>query len=115
MRQIIKDIKKVDELFNQFINNDNFTLKEVNNFIPDSYIIKEAKHHLEISINELQGGINGTNCLNDFDTKRVDKDIKQLKSFIYKWSKKITKHKNDGMNWKELQTIIRSYNNDKKR
>ena len=44
MRAIVKSAKNVSELYNQFIDIDNMTWKQVDEFYADTYIIQEAEY-----------------------------------------------------------------------
>ena len=49
MRQIVKDAKKVDELYYIFISSDDMTWDQVEDLLPDSYILSEAKYRYILS------------------------------------------------------------------
>ena len=88
MRAIVKSAMKVGELSNQFIDIDNITWKQVDEFVTDAYMVKEAEYHLEIAIEWLE----------------------ELKRFIKTWKGKCQPHKNDGVAWEELELLIKGAN-----
>ena len=105
MRPIVQSAKRVSELANQFIDVDNLTWKQVDEFYADTYIIKEAEYHLGIAQEEIQS----------WDSDEPDyamylKDIKQLKRFIKTWKLKCQPHKNDGIPYEELEAMIKGAN-----
>ena len=102
MRAIVKSAMKVGELSNQFIDIDNITWKQVDEFVTDAYMVKEAEYHLEIAIEWLEELTS-----DDEDHAMWLKDSKQLKRFINTWDSKCQPHKNDGMKWEELELLIK--------
>ena len=105
MRPIVKSAKNVGELSNQFINVDQITWKQVDEFMPDAYMIKEAKYHLSVAIEWLE----------ELETDDPDysvwlKDSRQLARFIRNWQYKCQPHKNDGIQWEELELLIKGAN-----
>ena len=102
IRPIVKSAKRVSELENQFINVDNMTWKQVNEFYADTYIIQEAEYHLDICQEEIQSWES-----DELDYAMYLKDIKQLKRFIKNWKPKCQPHKNDGISYEELEVMIR--------
>ena len=104
MRPIVKSAKNVSELYNQFIEIDNMTWKQVDEFYADTYIIKEAEYLLHIQ-KELQSWEG-----DELEYAMYLKDIKQLQRFIKYWKPKCKPHKNDGISWEELDTMIKESN-----
>ena len=105
MRAIVKSAKNVGELDNQFINVDQITWKQVDEFMSDAYLVKEAEYHLSIAVEWLE----------ELDTDDEDypmwlKDSRQLKRFINTWEGKCQPHKNDGVAWEELELLIKGAN-----
>ena len=96
MRPIVKSAKNVGELFNQFIEIDNMTWKQVDEFYADTYIIQEAEYHLSIAIEWLE-----ELHTDDEDYPMWLKDSRQLKRFIKTWKPKCQPHKNDGIAYEE--------------
>ena len=104
MRAIVKSAKNVIELYNQFIDIDNMTWKQVDEFYADTYIIQEAEYLLHIQ-KELQSWEG-----DELEYAMYLKDIKQLQRFIKYWKPKCKPHKNDGISWEELDTMIKEAN-----
>lgn len=102
MRAIVKSAKNVGELDNQFINVDQITWKQVDEFMSDAYMVKEAEYHLSIAIEWLEELTS-----DDEDHAMWLKDSKQLKRFIKTWKGKCQPHKNDGVAWEELELLIK--------
>ena len=102
MRSIVKSAKNVDELYNQFIEIDNMTWKQVDEFYADTYIIQEAEYLLSVAEEEIQ---NWESDEPDYALWR--KDIMQLKRFIKYWKPKCKPHKNDGIPYEELEAMIK--------
>ena len=105
MRAIVQSAKRVSELVNQFIDIDNMTWKQVDEFYADTYIIEEAEYHLSIAEEEIQ---NWESDEPDYALWR--KDIMQLKRFIKTWKPKCQPHKNDGKSYEELEAMIKGAN-----
>ena len=98
MRQIVKDAKKVDELYYIFISSDDMTWDQVEDLLPDSYILSEAKYRLYIVEEMLSDLDKQDEAYNDWS-----KDHKQLKRFIKKYEGKCVPHKNEGITYEELR------------
>jgi len=105
MRPIVKSAKNVNELYNQFVEIDNMTWKQVDEFYADTYIIQEAEYHLGIAKDAIQSW----EC-DGLDYAMYLKDIKQLKRFIKNWKPKCQPHKNDGLSYEELEAMIKESN-----
>ena len=105
MRGIVKSAKNVSELYNQFIDIDNMTWKQVDEFYPDTYIIQEAEYLLSVVVEEIKNWEN-----EEADYAIFRKDIMQLKRFIKYWKPKCKPHNNDGISWEELDTMIKEAN-----
>ena len=105
MRAIVKSAKNVSELYNQFIDIDNMTWKQVDEFYPDTYIIQEAEYLLGVVVEEIKNWES-----DELDYAIFRKDIMQLKRFIKTWKPKCKPHKNDGITWEELDTMIKEAN-----
>lgn len=107
MRPIVKDALKCDELVYQFFQIDHadcailYDDKVINKFYADKYLIKEAKHRLDIANENLDFF-----APEDEDYKTYAKGHKQLTKFIAKWENKCEPHENDGLSWEELKTKI---------
>lgn len=105
MRAIVKSAKNVSELYNQFIDIDNMTWKQVDEFYADTYIIQEAEYLLGVVVEEIK---NWESDEPDYAIFR--KDIMQLKRFIKYWKPKCKPHKNDGIAWEDLEIMIKGVN-----
>ena len=105
MRPIVQSAKRVSELANQFIDVDNLTWKQVDEFYADTYIIQEAEYHLDICQEEIQSWES-----DEPDYAMYKKDIMQLKRFIKTWKPKCQPHKNDGISYEELEAMIKGAN-----
>ena len=105
MRAIVKSAKNVSELYNQFIEIDNMTWKQVDEFYADTYIIQEAEYLLGVVVEEIK---NWESDEPDYAIFR--KDIMQLKRFIKTWKSKCKPHKNDGIPYEELEAMINGAN-----
>lgn len=106
MRAIVKNAMKVGELAHQF-ECDAVDWEQVDMFIPDTYILKEAKWKL----------YNANEAMYDLDADEPDykiwkKDARQLERFINKWEDKCEPHENDGLAWEELSDKINKYLDD---
>ena len=104
-RAIVKSAKNVSELYNQFIDIDNMTWKQVDEFYADTYIIQEAEYLLGVVVEEIK---NWESDEPDYAIFR--KDIMQLKRFIKTWKPKCKPHKNDGIAWEDLEIMIKGVN-----
>ena len=102
MRPIVKSAKNVSELYNQFIEIDNMTWKQVDEFYADTYIIQEAEYHLDICQEEIQSWES-----DEPDYAMYKKDIMQLERFINTWKPKCQPHKKDGIAYEELEAMIK--------
>ena len=105
MRPIVKSAKNVSELYNQFIEIDNMTWKQVDEFYADTYIIQEAEYLLSVAKEQLEYWER-----DEADFVSWKKDEMQLKRFIKYWKPKCKPHKNDGISWEELDTMIKEAN-----
>ena len=105
MRPIVQSAKRVGELVDQFENVDLVTWKQVDEFYPDTYLVNEAKHRLDIALENLEFYDE-----EDHDYKMWLKDSKQLKRFINTWTPKCQPHKNDGKSYEELEAMINGVN-----
>lgn len=103
MRPIVKHALRVSELNMQFCEIDGLDESLANIYLPDSYLIEEAEHHLYLGLRELE------ETDNEIDDKReqLTKDVKQLQKFLKTWKHKCKSHKYDGKNWEELNAIIK--------
>jgi hypothetical protein len=103
MRAIVKSAKNVGELVYQFVELDRVTWKQVDEFYSDTYIVLEAKYRLEIATENLEYYTE-----DDIDDYAIWlKDSRQLKRFINTWEGKCQPHKNDGIQWEELEAMIK--------
>mgnify|MGYP003122847548 FL=1 len=104
MRKIVKDALKCEELVYQFFQIDredveiDISDEVINKFYPDTYLIKEAKHRLDIANENLDFF-----APEDEDYKTYAKGHKQLTKFIAKWENKCEPHENDGLSWEKLK------------
>ena len=105
MRAIVKSAKNVNELYNQFIDIDNMTWKQVDEFYADTYIIQEAEYLLSVAKEEIKNWES-----DEPDFAQWTKDFKQLKRFIKTWKPKCKPHKNDGIAWEDLEIMIKGVN-----
>ena len=109
MRKIVKDALKCEELVYQFFQIDcedveiDISDKVINKFYSDTYLIKEAKHRLDIANENLDFF-----APEDEDYKAYAKGHKQLTRFIAKWENKCEPHENDGLSWEELKKKMES-------
>tara|TARA_Y100000114_G_scaffold85115_1_gene78651 strand:- start:215 stop:550 length:336 start_codon:yes stop_codon:yes gene_type:complete len=107
MREIVKDALKCEELVHQFFYIDREDVESdindeiINKFYPDKYLIKEAKHRLDIANENLDFF-----APEDEDFKSYAKGHKQLTKFIGKWENKCEPHENDGLSWEKLKEKI---------
>ena len=107
MREIVQDALKCEELVHQFFYIDREDVESdindeiINKFYPDKYLIKEAKHRLDIANENLDFF-----APEDEDYKSYAKGHKQLTKFIGKWENKCEPHENDGLSWEKLKEKI---------
>ena len=107
MRPIVKSAKNVSELYNQFIEIDNMTWKQVDEFYADTYIIQEAEYLLSVAKEQLEYWER-----DEADFVSWKKDEMQLKRFIKTWKPKCQPHKNDGIPYDELEAMIKEQTNE---
>jgi len=101
MRKIVKDCKKIEELEHQFISIDCISWEDVDIQYPDNYLIKEAKHRIDIC-NEWIADL----YEDDYDYPYYVKSKNQLNKFINKWSSKCESHVNDNLSYEEIKEKI---------
>ena len=107
MRPIVKSAKNVSELYNQFIEIDNMTWNQVDEFYADTYIIQEAEYLLSVAKEQLEYWER-----DEADFVSWKKDEMQLKRFIKTWKPKCQPHKNDGIPYDELEAMIKEQTNE---
>ena len=110
IRPIVKNAFRVSELNMQFCEIDGLDESLANIYLPDSYIIEEAEHHLYLGLKELEETDNEIDDTGYNPYQVVLRDVKQLQKFLKTWKHKCKSHKYDGMNWEELKEIIKKEN-----
>lgn len=107
MRPIVKHAFRVSELNMQFCEIDGLDESLANIYLPDSYIMQEAEHHLYLGLKELEETDNEIDDTGYNPYQVVLRDVKQLHKFLKTWKYKCKPHKYDGKKWEELDVIIK--------
>ena len=107
MRPIVKNAFRVSELNIQFSHVDGLDESLANIYLPDSYIMQEAEHHLYLGLKELEETDNEIDDTGYNPYQVVLRDVKQLQKFLKTWKYKCKPHKYDGKKWEELDVIIK--------
>jgi len=107
MRPIVKNAFRVSELNIQFSHVDGLDESLANIYLPDSYIIEEAEHHLYLGLRELEETDNEIDDTGHNHYQVVLRDVKQLQKFLKTWKYKCKPHKYDGKRWEELNAMIK--------
>ena len=84
IRPIVKNAFRVSELNIQFSHVDGLDESLANIYLPDSYIMQEAEHHLYLGLKELEETDNEIDDTGYNPYQVVLRDVKQLQKFLKK-------------------------------